>query len=398
MCDMIEALELRKLLTSTLNGAGVLTITGTTDNDVVTMPVSTILEIRPNGDLVPTLHIKVMMNGVLDGDFRVGLIKKVRVKLLDGNDYFSSGSSKGRKFKVFADGGAGNDTIFGGSRQDFLDGGLGDDYLNGGAKNDELASYAGSDTLVGGIGEDIADYSERTVGLHLTVDDIANDGAPGETGMLSTDIETIAGGAGADFISVQLINRGTFIDGLNGRNTLLGGFGDDTLFGGANPDLIRGFGGNDYLDGGKGRDKLYGDAGADIIVSGGDNIRDTIYGVGGEDFVDDDFMDILHNASISGFVYNDLNGDGVAENGEPGLDGRIVYLDTNNNNSLDSGEKSTVTAGGGYSFGGLAAGTYVIRQILPSGWSQTEPVGGAGITVTLTNGQSLSVEDFGSMM
>src|SRR5205814_1276069 len=104
-----------------------LTITGTPGNDVITMPVKKVLEIRPNGDLVPVLHVTVILNGASDGEFSVPAINKVRVNLLDGDDYFSPGNSKGRKFRVFADGGPGNDTIFGGSRKDRLDGGPGDD-------------------------------------------------------------------------------------------------------------------------------------------------------------------------------------------------------------------------------------------------------------------------------
>jgi hypothetical protein len=46
---------------------------------------------------------------------------------------------------------------------------------------------------------------------------------------------------------------------------------------------------------------------------------------------------------IAGQKFNDLDGDGVKESGEEGLQGWTVFLDANNNGALDSGERRTVT-------------------------------------------------------
>jgi hypothetical protein len=56
---------------------------------------------------------------------------------------------------VWADGGAGNDTLTGGARNDILLGGAGDDSLSGGAGDDRLNGGAGADVLLGGSGADI---------------------------------------------------------------------------------------------------------------------------------------------------------------------------------------------------------------------------------------------------
>jgi hypothetical protein len=67
--------------------------------------------------------------------------------------------------------------------------------------------------------------------------------------------------------------------------------------------------------------------------------------------------------SITGFVFNDLNGDGIVQTGEPNLPGAEVYLDLNNNNALDSGEQNLITDAAG-SFGFLALPTpndYIVR-------------------------------------
>jgi hypothetical protein len=76
---------------------------------------------------------------------------------------------------------------------------------------------------------------------------------------------------------------------------------------------------------------------------------------------ENDASPFVLEATISGVVYNDTDGDGVAT-GEPGLDAVTVYLDLNSNASLDGGEPSTVTsAAGAYSFDRLAAGNYTVQ-------------------------------------
>ncbi len=80
--------------------------------------------------------------------------------------------------------------------------------------------------------------------------------------------------------------------------------------------------------------------------------------------------------SLSGRLFQDLNGNGVAELGEPGLVGQVVYLDLNHNGSLDPSDRQTTTLGGDdpstgnrveqagdYAFNGLEAGLY---DVLPA--------------------------------
>ncbi len=51
--------------------------------------------------------------------------------------------------------------------------------------------------------------------------------------------------------------------------------------------------------------------------------------------------------------------------GEDGLEGFVMYIDANGNNLLDTGEVTAVSdADGNFSFHGLIAGTYVVREIL----------------------------------
>ena len=68
---------------------------------------------------------------------------------------------------------------------------------------------------------------------------------------------------------------------------------------------------------------------------------------------------------ISGFVFNDLNGDGSYDDGEPGLEGVEVNL------SGDATTTATTAADGTYAFNELMAGSYQIVSVGPDGWTLT---------------------------
>src|SRR5438270_14102203 len=95
----------------------------------------------------------------------------------------------------------GIDSLDGGRGGDLLDGGIGSDSLFGGQGGDTLVGTdLGADTLAGGPGVDLLDYSTRTLGLNITLDNIANDGQAGEGDNVMNDVETIHGGLGNDMI------------------------------------------------------------------------------------------------------------------------------------------------------------------------------------------------------
>ena len=137
-----------------------------------------------------------------------------------------------------AEGGAGDDRLYGGSETDYLLGGDGIDLLDGGDGWDYLFGGTGADDLRGGPGiRDVADYNERTAAVTVTLDGLRNDGEPGENDLVESDVEDVFGGAG-----------------------------NDTIVGDAQSNDIQGLGGDDVIDGGLGPDIFYGGDGTDTLT------------------------------------------------------------------------------------------------------------------------------------
>ena len=93
-------------------------------------------------------------------------------------------------------------------------------------------------------------------------------------------------------------------------------------------------------------------------------------------------------AMVSGTVYNDLNGNGAQDPGEPGIGGVTVNLLDNDGNVI----ATTLTAAdGSYSFTNLAPGVYTVRETDPAGYVSTTP---NEVAVVLSGGSN-AVVDFG---
>ncbi len=110
------------------------------------------------------------------------------------------------------------------------------------------------------------------------------------------------------------------------------------------------------------------------------------------------------DASIGDRVWNDMDNDGAQDPGEPGIEGVLVYIDSNGDNLFNQGdERFAVTDTNGiYRFTNLVAGTYTVRieiSTLPRGSTQTYDFDGVGTshdaTRTVALSQDASDVDFG---
>src|SRR5439155_1497876 len=238
----------------------------------------------------------------------------------DGNDALNGGDGDDR-----LDGGVGDDFLVGQDGNDVLLGGDGNDFLRG---DDFLSGQTGNDTLDGGSGPDtlIDDGGNEAFvfGRGYGADVVLHQGdLPGETDVVrfapgvgtgdlvlrsqGTDLQvTIAGttdtlalslwfqdprnkmafqfadGTVWDAAAVESrvvpgtpTDRGDFLVGTAGADSINGLDGDD---------IIRGLGGNDTLSGGFGSDSLDGGDGNDSLLGG--NNGDTLTGGAGNDTLD----------------------------------------------------------------------------------------------------------------
>lgn len=110
--------------------------------------------------------------------------------------------------------------------------------------------------------------------------------------------------------------------------------------------------------------------------------------------------DTAATAQIQGTFYNDKNGNGKKDAGEPVLPGWQAYVDSNNDGVYTPGERiATAGSSGIYHITGLPPGTYRIREIRLDGWTRTQPAGVYPLgywDVTVGVGQTIFEKHFGN--
>jgi serine-aspartate repeat-containing protein C/D/E len=114
----------------------------------------------------------------------------------------------------------------------------------------------------------------------------------------------------------------------------------------------------------------YYDGGERVGSAGGERDGvDTIHSIyleAGMDAVQYDFCEKV-GVMLSGNVYHDRSNDGTFDRDtEQGIGG--VELKLLDENGADTGMRATTDAGGFYKFNNLAAGTYSVMEVHPSGW------------------------------
>ncbi len=223
---------------------------------------------------------------------------------------------------------SGDDTAFGGRGHDALDGHEGDDSLNGGRGADTIGGGAGSDTVLGGRGADAIVTSDPNL-ADGELPDIAFPGLYDADAAPDDDRDSVRGGYGDDTIATGDDDDTLFggrgfdqIDAGVDDDAVEAGYGDDTVTGGEGNDTLEGRQGKDLLTGGSGDeddptdlpddvdpvdgndlDSLLGGRGSDTIFGGDDD--DTLFGGTGNDSLsggndDDDILAGLGNDTING--------------------------------------------------------------------------------------------------
>ncbi len=160
---LFETMELRQLLAADIAFSlsnDVLTIDGTNESDVVWASAGTnnVGKFTTVGylDSTQTKHWKTYYD-----------VKQIQFYGNDGDDSFNLWKTVGHIPDVYADGGNGNDILYGNDGSDRLVGGNGNDLLNGRNGDDSLDGGEGSDTIYGGSAFDqiIPQPGELSAGL-----------------------------------------------------------------------------------------------------------------------------------------------------------------------------------------------------------------------------------------
>lgn len=251
---------------------------------------------------------------------------------------------------------------------------VGDNALDGGAGNDLLAGQNGADTMIGGPGSDVVTYIGITTSDVLypgkaepviaTIDGVADDGGATDVSNdpiasrndnIGTDVESVVGGFGDDTLTGDG-NRNT-LRGGPGNDYLDGGGGDDIVAAGAGDDTLLGGAGDDDLLGKTGNDTLHGDADTgdettfgDVLDGGPDN--DTLDGGSGPDLlIGDDGTDVADYSSATAPVSStpdDVDNDGIGGEGDSvGSDIEGATGGSDNDTLFGNGDGGTLSGGSG---------------------------------------------------
>ncbi|WP_170317718.1 M10 family metallopeptidase [Paroceanicella profunda] len=230
-----------------------------------------------------------------------------------------------------ANGGSGDDTIYGNAANntlrgnagnDRVDGGMknstvgtGNDYLYGGSGNDQVDGDDGNDYGYGGSGSDYV-YGDEGSDFLYGADDISGNGS------LAGDVDRLYGGADNDY--------------------LRGGDNVDYLYGGTQDDELRGNAGNDYLYGGGGVDEAdYSQATGAVTVNletgtatgaDGNDVLGTIENIEGSGYSDTLTGDSKNNVIRGGAGYDTITAGAGADTVYGGADGD-TFIDTHTGGS-----------------------------------------------------------------
>lgn len=97
-------------------------------------------------------------------------------------------------------------------------------------------------------------------------------------------------------------------------------------------------------------------------------------------------------AYVAGFVFNDINGGGTQNKGEPGMSGWVVWLDDGDGVLEKSEQSLTTDSVGSFIFGAVPPGSYTLRVLAKAGWA---PTTATKFAVSVSAGGGVSGKLFG---
>jgi Ca2+-binding RTX toxin-like protein len=154
--------------------------------------------------------VPVTLSGGAGNDTIVGGSMDALLQGGNGNDVLTAGSGQ-----QTLDGGNGDDRLMGGSSHDLLEGGNGDDLLRAGRGSSQLYGDAGNDTLLGGPGNDTLGGAAEDMPLLV--------GQPPPASIFTPGYDSVVCGGGNDWVV------GGEYEQYHQQQTIVAGTGRDTL-------------------------------------------------------------------------------------------------------------------------------------------------------------------------
>lgn len=282
---------------------GVLSVTGDGLNNTIAVSRNAAGQLLVNGGAVQ----------IKGGTATIANTAKIQIFGLGGNDTITLDEANGALPAANLYGGAGNDTITGGSGADqvfgeagndillgkggfdFLFGGADNDVLTGGDADDQVFGQGGDDRMIWNPGDD-TDLNEGGAGT----DTVEVNGGGG-----AEQFTTTANGTRVRFdrlnpapFSIDIGTSESLVVNANGGDdtfsatgnlaalisiTVDGGTGNDSLLGSNGVDLLLGGDGNDFIDGQQGNDTVFLGAGDDVFQWDPGDGSDVVEGQDGAD-------------------------------------------------------------------------------------------------------------------
>ncbi|HEX2552566.1 MAG TPA: calcium-binding protein [Microvirga sp.] len=300
--------------------SGILSNFGDVDSNTVVVSRNAAGELLVNGGAVP----------IQGGTATVANTTLIQTFGQAGDDTISLNEASGALPRANLFGGAGDDTLTGGS---------GGDMLFGQSENDTLLGKGGADFLFGGTGNDIltgGDGDDQVFGESGNDRMVWNPGDDTDLfeGGADTDTAEVNGGGGAEVFtatangtrvrfdrldpapfSLDIGTTENLVVSMNGGDdtfsatgnlaalisvTVDGGAGNDTILGGNGGDVLLGGDGNDFIDGQQGNDVVFLGAGNDTMQWDPGDGSDVVEGQAGTDTMAFNGSNITENIAISG--------------------------------------------------------------------------------------------------
>jgi len=230
----------------------------------------------------------------------------------------------------------GDDTVAVDGAIAWLFGGAGDNTLTGGSFDNYISAVDGNNTITGGSGQNTIEVGDGN--------NIITAGDAGDVVFAGNGSNTIYGGDGGDY--VQVGDGNNMVTGGNASNTIIAGDGENLIAAGNGGDYISVGDGDNSIEGGQGGDTIDTGSGTNEISSadGSDEIDGIVDRPAVQLYADDEVLEgnqLLVGVWLTAATHHDVTAT-LNLTGEPGISGPSRWATTQMAVVIPAGQLYTV--------------------------------------------------------